>query len=1061
MVFGIEQRPMNLVQSALRRPLTVVVLILGVILGALLALKQMPRDIFPTLGIPTIYVAQPYGGMDPAQMEGYLTYYYEYHFLYISGIEHVESKSIQGAAILKLQFHPGTDMSQAMSETVAYVNRARAFMPPGTVPPFVMRFDAGSVPVGNLVFSSGSRTVGEMQDLALNRVRPLFATLPGVSAPPPFGGSARSIVINLKPERLRSYRMSPDEVVAAVTAANLISPSGNVPINGKYPMVPLNAVARNVKDLEAVPIRTGTFPTVFLRDVGQVIDGSDIVTSYALVNGRRTVYIPVTKRSTASTLSVVNLVKANLPKFQGVLPADVKVSYEFDQSPYVTRAIGGLTLEGALGAVLTGLMVLLFLWDWRSALIVVLNIPLSLMGSVLALWLAGQTINIMTLGGLALAVGILVDEATVSIENIHTHLTRGRSIGRAALDATTETAVPRLLAMLCILAILSPTLFMVGAAKAMFLPLSLAVGFAMVTSYLLSSTLVPVLSVWVLRRHETAAAGHSAAEGRFARFQQRYGALGRKLVRARWAVLGGYLALAAAAIVFPGRRLGVEVFPRVDAGQVQLRLRAPAGTQLDGTEAIALQALELIKQEAGPQNIGITLGFLGVHGSPYPINFIYLWNGGPEEGVLQVQLKPGTPLRIEDLKERLRRVFAEKIPGVTFSFEPSDIVSRVMSLGSPTPVEIAISGQNLAADHAFGEQVRSALRRISSLRDLQFGQALDYPTVDVNVDREKAGIMGAKMADVSRALVTATSSSRFVVPNYWADPNSGVAYQVQVQVPQARMDSVEQIKNVPVLDHDGQGVLLRNVAKVTEGAAVGQYERYNMQRMVTVTANIAGTDLGSVAKEVNAALRKLGQPPSGITLTVRGQIIPLTQMLDGLRTGLLMAVAVIFLLLAANFQSLRLSFLVVSTTPAVVAGVVLMLWLTGTTLNIESFMGAIMAVGVAVANAILLVTFAERNRLAGASAGEAAAEGARSRLRPILMTSSAMIAGMAPMALGLGEGGQQTAPLGRAVVGGLAAATVATLLVLPSIFALVQARAHRRSASLDPTDPHSSMAEAA
>ena len=1052
---------MNLVQSALRRPLTVVVLILGVILGALLALKQMPRDIFPTLGIPTIYVAQPYGGMDPAQMEGYLTYYYEYHFLYISGIEHVESKSIQGAAILKLQFHPGTDMSQAMSETVAYVNRARAFMPPGTVPPFVMRFDAGSVPVGNLVFSSGSRTVGEMQDLALNRVRPLFATLPGVSAPPPFGGSARSIVINLKPERLRSYRMSPDEVVAAVTAANLISPSGNVPINGKYPMVPLNAVARNVKDLEAVPIRTGTFPTVFLRDVGQVIDGSDIVTSYALVNGRRTVYIPVTKRSTASTLSVVNLVKANLPKFQGVLPADVKVSYEFDQSPYVTRAIGGLTLEGALGAVLTGLMVLLFLWDWRSALIVVLNIPLSLMGSVLALWLAGQTINIMTLGGLALAVGILVDEATVSIENIHTHLTRGRSIGRAALDATTETAVPRLLAMLCILAILSPTLFMVGAAKAMFLPLSLAVGFAMVTSYLLSSTLVPVLSVWVLRRHETAAASHSAAEGRFARFQQRYGALGRKLVRARWVVLGGYLALAAAAIVFPGRRLGVEVFPKVDAGQVQLRLRAPAGTQLDGTEAIALQALELIKQEVGPQNIGITLGFLGVHGSPYPINFIYLWNGGPEEGVLQVQLKPGTPLRIEDLKERLRRVFAEKIPGVTFSFEPSDIVSRVMSLGSPTPVEIAISGQNLAADHAFGEQVRSALRRISSLRDLQFGQALDYPTVDVNVDREKAGIMGAKMADVSRALVTATSSSRFVVPNYWADPNSGVAYQVQVQVPQARMDSVEQIKNVPVLDHDGQGVLLRNVAKVTESAAVGQYERYNMQRMVTVTANIAGTDLGSVAKEVNAALRKLGQPPSGITLTVRGQIIPLTQMLDGLRTGLLMAVAVIFLLLAANFQSLRLSFLVVSTTPAVVAGVVLMLWLTGTTLNIESFMGAIMAVGVAVANAILLVTFAERNRLAGASAGEAAAEGARSRLRPILMTSSAMIAGMAPMALGLGEGGQQTAPLGRAVVGGLAAATVATLLVLPSIFALVQARAHRRSASLDPTDPHSSMAEAA
>jgi multidrug efflux pump subunit AcrB len=891
-----------------------------------------------------------------------------------------------------------------------------------------------------------------MQDLALNRVRPLFATLPGVSAPPPFGGSARSIVINLKPERLRAFNMSPDEVVGAVTAANLISPSGNVPIKGKYPMVPLNAVARNIKDLEAVPIRTGTFPTVFLRDVGQVIDGSDIVTSYALVNGRRTVYIPVTKRSTASTLSVVNLVKANLSKFQSVLPADVKVSYEFDQSPYVTRAIGGLTLEGALGAVLTGLMVLLFLQDWRSALIVVINIPLSLMGSLLALWLTKQTINIMTLGGLALAVGILVDEATVCIENIHTHLMRGHSIAHAALDATTETTVPRLLAMLCILAIFSPTLFMAGAAKAMFLPLSLAVGFAMVTSYLLSSTLVPILSIWVLRRHEASATGHTAAENRFARLQQRYAALGQRLVRARWAVVGAYLVLAAAVIVVLGRRLGTEIFPNVEVGQLQLRLRAPTGTQISGTEAIASRVLDLIKQEVGAENVEITLGFLGVHGASYPINFIYLWNGGPEEGVLQVQLKPGTPIKIAELKERLRKVFAQKLPEVSFSFEPGDIVSRVMSLGSPTPIEIAISGQNLLADRAFGEQVKAVLQQIPSLRDLQFGQALDYPTVDVNVDREKAGVIGAKMADVSRALVTATSSSRFVVPNYWADPNSGVAYQVQVQVPQARMDSVEEVKNVPVLERVGQSVLLRNVAKVTESSAVGQYERYNMQRMVTLTANIEGADLGSVAKEVRDALQRLGQPPSGISVTVRGQIVPLAQMLEGLRTGLLMAVVVIFLLLAANFQSLKLSFLVVSTTPAVIAGVLLILWVTGTTLNIQSFMGAIMAVGVAVANAILLVTFAERSRLEGVGAAEAAVDGARTRLRPILMTSAAMIAGMVPMAFGLGEGGQQTAPLGRAVVGGLAVATVATLLVLPSIFALVQARAHRRSASLDPTE---------
>ena len=1070
---------MNLVAIALRRPITVVVLVVAVLLGAVLAVKQMPRDIFPTLGIPTIYVAQPYGGMDPSQMEGYLTYYYEYHFLYITGIEHVESRSIQGAALLKLQFHPGTDMSQAMSETVAYVNRARAFMPPGTVPPFVMRFDAGSVPVGDLVFSSATRTVGEMQDLALNRVRPLFATLPGVSAPPPFGGSARSILINLKPERLRAYNLSPDEVVSAITAANLISPSGNLPIGGRYPMVPLNSVVRNIQDLEGVPIRAGAYPAVFVRDLGTVVDGSDIVTSYALVNGRRTVYIPVTKRADASTLSVVNLVRQNLGKFQSVLPPDVKVSYEFDQSPYVTRAIGGLTLEGALGAALTGLMIFLFLRDWRSAFIVVINIPFSLVGAVLALWVTKQTVNIMTLGGLALAVGILVDEATVSIENIHVHLARGRALARAALDATTETTGPRLLAMLCILAMFIPALFMVGAAKAMFLPLSLAVGFSMVASYLLSSTLVPILSVWVLRGHEHAVDGRSEGQGAFNKFQQAYGRLVHWIVHWRWLVAPAYLVVTGLVILLLGQRLGTEIFPRVETSQLQVRLRAPAGTQIDGTEAVALRALDLIKQEVGPQNVQLTLGFIGVHGANYPINLIYLWNGGPEEGVIQVQFSKDAPVRIAELKERLRLKFAEQMPEVSFSFEPSDIVSRVMSLGSPTPIEVAVSGPNLTASRAFAQAIEERLRQLPDLRDLQFGQSLDYPTVDVTVDRQRAGLLGVKMADVSRSLATATWSSRFVVPNYWADPNSGVSYQVQVQVPQTRMDSLEEARNVPVLNRDSQGILLRNVAKVSEGTAVGQYQRYNMQRLVTVTANISGVDLGSVARQVVAAVKELGPPPAGVNVAVRGQIVPLQQMMDGLRAGLLLAVVVILLLLAANFQSLRLSLLVVAMTPAVIAGVVLMLWLSGTTLNIQSFMGAIMAVGVAVANAILLVTFAERARLgqtshlpsaqaaapagetpALLSAAEAAVEGARSRLRPILMTSLAMVAGMVPMALGIGEGGEQTAPLGRAVIGGLALASVATLLILPAAFALIQGPAHRRSASLHPDDTQSLTGEA-
>src|SRR3989441_4710828 len=485
-------------------------------------------------------------------------------------------------------------------------------------------------------------------------------------------------------------------------------------------------------------------------------------------------------------------------------------------------------------------------------------------------------------------------------------------------------------------------------------------------------------------------------------------------------------------------------------------IRRPPRSTLFPYTTLFRSALDIIKNEVGTNNVEITLGFIGVHPSSYPINLIYLWNGGSEEGVIQVQLKHGTSIRIEELKERLRKRFGAEMPHVSFSFEPSDIVSRVMSLGAPTPIEVAVSGPNLAADRAFAERVKDKLQNIPALRDVQFGQALDYPTVDVAVNRERAGLIGVKMVEVSRSLVAATSSSRFVVPNFWADPNSGVAYQIQVQIPQTYLDSVEEAENIPVSYRNGQAILLRNIAKVTESTTVGQYERYNMQRMITVTANIGGVDLGSVAQQVMNAIRELGNPPPRVSVAVRGQVVPMQQMLEGLRTGLLLAVVVIFLLLAANFQSVKLSFIVVSTVPAVIAGVVLTLWLTGTTLNIQSFMGAIMAIGVAVANAILLVTFAERSRIGGAAADGAAVEGAQSRLRPILMTSLAMMAGMMPMALGLGEGGQQTAPLGRAVVGGLAAATLATLFVFPSVFAMGQGRAHRRSASLDPDDPNSS-----
>src|SRR6201997_2278022 len=548
----------------------------------------------------------------------------------ITGIEHVESKSIQGVGLIKLQFHPGTNMAQATAETVAYVDRARAFMPTGTVPPFVMRFDGGSVPVGELVFSSKTKTVAELQDAALFKVRPLFATLPGVSAPPPFGSSQRTIVINADPGKLRAYNMSPDEVVQALSAGNAINPSGNVEIGDFLPMVPINSVVSDFKQLNNIPIRSQGTRTIFIRDIGSVEDGADIQTGYALVNGNRTVYVPIPKRADASTLAVVEAVKANLSRFQSVLPDDIKVSYQFDQSPYVTRAINGLFFEGALGVVLTGLMILLFLRDWRSALVVALNIPLAVLASVTALWVSGQTINIMTLGGLALAVGILVDEATVTIENIHTHLADGQSLPRARKKPRPEKRGPRFLAMLCILAVFIPAFFMTGAAHNLFVPLTLAVGFSMVASYLLSSTFVPILSVWVLRRVSTHG---QPRETFFDRLRRKYERLAHFVVKRRRIVVFFYLVISGAIILLVGRGLGTEIFPLVDTGQFQLHLRAPAGTRIERTEQIALQTLDAIKREVGPNNVEVSLGFVGTQPPNYPINTIYLWSSGSEEAV--------------------------------------------------------------------------------------------------------------------------------------------------------------------------------------------------------------------------------------------------------------------------------------------------------------------------------------------------------------------------------------------------------------------------------------------
>jgi multidrug efflux pump subunit AcrB len=1028
----------------------VLVAVLAIAISAALALRRMPIDIFPKVGPPAIYVAQPYGGMDPSQMEGFLTYYYEYHFLYITGIEHVESKSAQGVALMKLVFHPGTDMTQAMAETVGSVNRSRAFMPPGVVPPFVTRFDAGSVPVGQLVFMSDTRQPGELQDFALNRVRPLFATLPGVSAPPPFGGSQRTIVVRLDPDKLRQYRISPEEAIIAVNQASTVMPSGIVRTGDLARIAQTNAVVGgNLDELNNAPVRTGQGPTVFLRDIGVAENGTDILTAYAHVNGKRTVYIQVTKRSDASTLSVIRAVRANLPKFQAVLPEDVTVSLEFDQSVVVEEALRALVQEGVLGALLTGLMVILFLRDWRGAVIVVATIPAALLSAVVLLWVTGQTINIMTLGGLALAVGVLVDEATVEIENAHSHLDLGMSRARAVYEACKKTALPRFLAMVTILCAFVPAVFMTGIAQQLFLPLSLAVGFAMMSSYVLSSTLVPVLAVRLMRAKAHAKESVGGLRASYRRYVS-------AAVGLRWPIAALYLVAAFGGLWLLAPTLGLELFPEGRGDQIQLRLRAPTGTRIERTELYALQALDIIKREAGEGNVAISTTFIGLQPPSNPINTIHLWTSGPHEAVMKIALKPEAAADSTTFREKLRAAFARELPEMKVAFEAGGIVEQVIALGSPTPVEVAVQGPNLTLSREYASKVRAELEKISYLRGLQYGQPMDYPTLDITVDRERAGQYGLTIADVTKSLVAATSSSRFLDPNHWRDPVSGNAFQIQVEIPQHRMRSMDDVAAIPVMKNGETRPLLSDVASMKYGQAMGVVERYNMQRVVSLTADVHGRPLGGAALDVRAAIARAGEPPRGVTVSLRGQIPALEDTLNGLRVGLMLTIGAVFLLMAANFQSLRLSIAVVSTLPAVLLGVVLALLITGTTLNVQSFMGAIMATGIAVANAILLVSFAEMSRKETGDAKLAAIDGASGRVRAVLMTASAMIAGMIPLALG----SAQTAPLGRAVIGGLAAGTIATLTILPSVYAILQARASRHSQSLNPNDPESRFYEA-
>ena len=1062
---------MNPIIFAMRHPITMMMLVVALIGGGSLALSKMRVDIFPPLNLPRIYVYLQYGGMSPSQMEGLIVNQFELMFQYVDGVSQVESHSIQQVAMVKLSFFPGTDMGLAMAQVSACAARAMSQMPIGTLPPLVIRMDEGSVPVGYLVLESESTPLGKVGDLANNYIRPLVQkNVPGTIGTPPFGPNVRSILVNVDPDKLRNYNLNPQDVVQALMRGNVVIPAGNLYMRDLMPLVPTNALVKNIQEMGEIPLKLGA--NVYIRDVATISDSTDVNYGYALVNGRKSVYLPILKKDTASTLDVVANIHAAMPAFRDVLPKDVRINFEFDESPTVVTAIKSVGTEGIIGAALTGLMIMLFLGDWRSVIAVVSNIPLALMGSLFGLYITGNSINIMSLGGLALAIGILVDEATVEVENIHAQFHGGATLARAVRRGNSITAVARLLALACILSVFIPAFIMEDPLRALFMPLALGVGFAMISSYLLSSTFVPVMAVWLLKLNPE----HVGKKGLFDKVEAAYERFVGGVVALRYLVVPAYLGVVTLILVVAGSRLGTELFPQIDSGQFVLRFRPPPGTNFEVTRQMGQKALEIIEREAGKDQIDISIGFAGQIAPYFGLNNMILLMRGPDDGMLRVAFREGSGIELDEFREKMRKKLPEEIAPwlagvmvsrgvpkaeadarskeISFGFEPGDMVSNVMSFGSPTPLEIVVYGPNLADVREHATRIRDNMAKIGCLRDVQFHQTLDYPSVDVTINREKAGLSGVDVQNIGDSVLVATNSSRYVALNYWQDQKTGFDYQVEVLVPTQRMTSTLDVQNLPLrMVNPVLNLMVRDVADVKAGVIPGQIDRTSSQRYISISANLEGADLGTASRLVEKAVADAGQPPKGVRLMTRGQTGTMNDMFRSLGIGLGIAVAVILVLLTAYFQAPRLALTSIAAVPGVISGVVLALVLTHTTLNIESFMGSIMCIGVSVSNSVMMVTFMNDRWLEGMAVREAAVKGAAGRLRPIIMTACAMTIGMLPMALALEEGSQMQAPLGRAVIGGLVFSTFSTLLVLPAVFSLMLGNRKPVSVSIDPDDP--------
>jgi multidrug efflux pump subunit AcrB len=1060
----------GLVRIALQRPYTFVVMaILIAVIGPLAALNT-PTDIFPDIKVPVIGVAWQYTGLQPDEMSGRIITPFERVIpTTVNDVEHIESTSLPGMGIVKIYFQPGVDIRTATAQVTSISQTVLKQMPPGVTPPLILNYNASTVPILQIATSSKSQSEQSVLDLTQNFIRPVLSAVPGAAIPYSYGGKVRQVQVDLDPQALQAKGLSAQDVETAIAAQNQIIPVGTVKIGSLQYTVKLNDAVASVEALNDLPVKTVNGAVVLIRDVGHVRDGNPPQQSIVHVDGARAVLTTILKAGSASTLAIVQGVKDKLPKLKETLPPDFKIVLLDDQSLFVKAAVSGVVKEGVIAAALTSLMILLFLGSWRSTVIIAISIPLAVLCALTALAATGQTLNIMTLGGLALAVGILVDDATVTIENINWHLEQGKDVRTAILDGAAQIVTPAFVSLLCICIVFVPMFMLKGVAGFLFVPMAESVVFAMIASFVLSRTLVPTMALFLLKPHH-AAAGHDGeasedhgpqrSRNPLARLQQgfergfnavrdRYSALLDLAMGARRTFIIGFLAVVVVSFSL-APFLGANFFPSVDSGQITLHVRPPVGTRIEDASAMFGRIEQTIRAAIPASELDSTIDNIGLPVSS--INTVYNNSGliGYQDGDIYVTLKAGhhpTAAYVKLLRERLPRLY----PGVTFSFLPADIISQILNFGSPAPLDLQVSGPDTAADQAYAAELLRGLRDIRGVADARIQQSSSEPQLNIDMDRERMALLGLSAQDVTNSVVTSLAGSSQTAPTYWLNPKNGVSYPIVAQTPEYDLPSLSALENVPVTGRAGGLQVLGGLGTITRQQSSAVVSHYNIQPAIDLYAATQDRDLGGVAHDINALIKRTAKDvPKGATVILRGQVTTMNTAFSGLFFGLAGAIVLIYLLIVVNFQSWLDPFVIITALPAALAGIVWMLFATGTTLSVPALTGAIMCMGVATANSILVVSFARERLAATGDAVLAAKEAGFTRFRPVLMTALAMIIGMAPMALGLGEGGEQNAPLGRAVIGGLMCATIATLMFVPVIFSLVHGRESRRAVT-DPT----------